>query len=144
MVPSSGIAWEGATELADTVLVHRAVLSQRYLKGDLRAAVFLRREKDVEGLSVTNAHICTGSEVCEFFRVEYDQDCFGVALLQVGDIRGLGFDVRPDEEHLPEHVCDHGFITGLPFKERERLLAESIATQLKNIVRDVWRAATVD
>ena len=61
------------------------------------------------------------------------------ATLQVGKIRGLSLDVKPDTEPDPDVFCDHGNIIGVPFQTEDPVQAEYFATELAKLVQDVWR-----
>jgi hypothetical protein len=157
MVRHEGVPWDGAERLDDAVLVHRTVNSERYIKNGLRHQVFLRYPKDTDGLSVTNAAVCTEAELCEVMTKFHE--CFGVATLRVGDIRAVTdpnleevLDVVPDTVLDPDLPCDHAYVTGLPmilkqdqgYDEKRvtqsKVMAEAIATKLRSLVIDIWSA----
>ncbi|MCC3440184.1 hypothetical protein, partial [Microcoleus sp. PH2017_05_CCC_O_A] len=78
------------------------------------------------GLSVTIASVCSPEQCAAKFR-----NCYGVASLQVGQIRELGLDAVPDS-------ASHAQIVGLPYVTDDRDRAERLADLLAERSRIVW------
>ena len=129
------ISWEGATRLDDSTEVARAVLDERWIRGGVRPGAFLRRDRDEDGVTVTNPQACTSEQLCNTFA-----RCFGVLHIEVGKVRNLGLDVQATDP--ASHVCDHASITGLPYKSQDPGLAEFLAGQLARLARLVWSPTT--
>src|SRR5438105_8170522 len=125
MTGQRNLPWGGATELADDILVYRAALRERWLKGGVRTIAFIRRPSDHDGLPINNPDACSPQQLCATFI-----ECYGVMTLQVGRIRSLGLDVKPDTEPDPEVSCDHGNIVGVPYQIEDPIQAEYFATEL--------------
>lgn len=122
--------WGGATVLKESVVVARAVRNKSWIRGAIQTTAFLRRDNDIDGLTVTNAGACTSEELCNTLT-----SCFGALNLTVGDVRALneGLDVIPDS--LP-HPCHHATIRDLPFPLRskeEQAEAEYLAGLLAEV-----------
>ena len=126
--------WGGAKVLPPDKTVYRAVLRERYIKNGIRAANFIRRPSDVEGLSINDPLSCAQEKLCSTF-----VECYGVLTLHVSDIRSLGLDARPDDVHDPKLLCDHGNIIGVPYQADDEARAEFLATALVEKVSEVWR-----
>ncbi len=139
MIPRKRIPWSGKTTLSNEERVARAVLYSRFLKrGKIKSGVFLRKDKDDDGLTVTNPEACTSEELCATF-----SECHGVVSLLVGAIRevGDGIDVRPDLDPSI-HICDHANIIGLPYQSQDKDTAEYLAGLLSEAARIDWSRET--
>jgi hypothetical protein len=107
--------------------VFRALTNRNNLARDktLRETAYLRRAKDLDGLSVG---LTAGDAI------RHLSHNFGMAALYVGGAHVLtrGLEVRrdPTEE-------GHALIHGLPFVEQDRTLAETIAWELVSVSRVV-------
>jgi hypothetical protein len=82
--------------------------------------------RDEIGLSVNLAKACSPEDCAARFR-----SCYGVASLRVGDVRKIGLDVVQDS-------IVHANITGLPYRENDRLGADRLARLLAEISEIVW------
>ena len=105
--------------LADSAIVYRALLRRQWIDEAnlvVSSAYLLRANEP--GLSVTIASACSPEQCAAKFN-----NCFGVASLQVGQIRELGLDAVPDSE-------SHALIVGLPQVKDDRDKAERLADLL--------------
>lgn len=113
-----------------STIVYRALLKKQWINEDtgrVKAdAYFLREKEKNTGLSVNIAAACSPEQCAKRF-----QKCFGVASLHVGRIRDVGLDVVRDS-------LDHANITGLPYREDNRVEAERFAGLLAKQSRIVW------
>ncbi|MGK7901259.1 MAG: hypothetical protein AB4352_07575 [Hormoscilla sp.] len=118
--------------LPDSAIVYRALLRKWWIDSETYEvtddAYFLRKNKNESGLSVRLASACSPSECAARFR-----NCYGVASLQVGQVRELGLDVVPDSP-------SHAQIIGLPYREDDRNNADRLARLLAQQSRLVWQA----
>jgi hypothetical protein len=114
--------------LADSAIVYRALLRRQWIDETsdivLLFAYLLRPNEP--GLSVTIASVCSPEQCAAKFR-----NCYGVASLQVGQIRELGLDAVPDS-------ASHALIVGLPQVKDDRDRAERLADLLAERSRIVW------
>ncbi|MCC3422656.1 MAG: hypothetical protein JGK12_01705 [Microcoleus sp. PH2017_01_SCD_O_A] len=114
--------------LADSAIVYRALLRRQWIDETsdivLLFAYLLRPNEP--GLSVTIASVCSPEQCAAKFR-----NCYGVASLQVGQIRELGLDAVPDS-------ASHAQIVGLPYVTDDRDRAERLADLLAERSRIVW------
>ncbi|MCC3446805.1 MAG: hypothetical protein JGK04_04600 [Microcoleus sp. PH2017_39_LGB_O_B] len=114
--------------LADSAIVYRALLRRQWIDETsdivLLFAYLLRPNEP--GLSVTIASVCSPEQCAAKFN-----NCFGVASLQVGQIRELGLDAVPDS-------ASHAQIVGLPYVTDDRDRAERLADLLAERSRIVW------
>ncbi|MCC3413640.1 MAG: hypothetical protein JGK24_30110 [Microcoleus sp. PH2017_29_MFU_D_A] len=114
--------------LADSAIVYRALLRRQWIDETsdivLLFAYLLRPNEP--GLSVTIASVCSPEQCAAKFN-----NCFGVASLQVGQIRELGLDAVPDS-------ASHALIVGLPQVKDDRDRAERLADLLAERSRIVW------
>ncbi len=105
--------------LPDSAIVYRALLRRQWIDEAnlvVSSAYLLRANEP--GLSVTIASVCSPEQCAAKFN-----NCFGVASLQVGQIRELGLDAVPDSE-------SHAQIVGLPHVKDDRNRAERLADLL--------------
>lgn len=114
--------------LADSAIVYRALLRRQWIDETsdivLLFAYLLRPNEP--GLSVTIASVCSPEQCAAKF-----QNCYGVASIQVGQIRELGLDAIPDSD-------SHAQIVGLPYVKDDRDRAERLADLLAERSRIVW------
>jgi hypothetical protein len=118
-------------QLADDAFVYRALLRQSWIDEDTgktkRDAYYLRFDRSETGLSVNVASVYEPEACAARFR-----NCYGIALLQVGDIRNINLDVLRDS-------IGHANIIGLPYRESDRLQADRLARLLSRMSKIVWR-----
>lgn len=126
--------YSNATELEplpDRAIIYRAILRKQWIDENTGKvslnAYYLRKNKNEVGLSVSIASVCTPSECADRFR-----NCYGVASLQVGQVRELGLDVVIDSP-------SHAQIVGLPYREDDRPTADRLADSLASLSQIVWR-----
>lgn len=112
-------------------IVYRALLRKQWIDEDtgrVKAdAYFLRANEP--SLSVNLANVCSPQECAELFR-----KCYGVASLEVRDVREIGLDVEQDS-------LNHGNMIGLPNREDNLAEAERIAGLLAKKSQLVWQPA---
>jgi hypothetical protein len=117
--------------LAEDALVYRALLRQFWIDEDTgrvkRDAYYLRFDRHETGLSVNIASVCSPESCAIRFR-----NCYGIAGLKVGAIRKMGLDVVQDS-------VSHANITGLPYREKDRLSADRLARLLAQASEIVWK-----
>jgi len=114
--------------LADSAIVYRALLRRQWID-EANLVVFsayLLRPND-RGLSVTIASVCSPEQCAAKFT-----NCYGVASLQVGQIRELGLDAVRDS-------ASHAQIVGLPHVKDDRNRAERLADLLAERSSIVWQ-----
>ncbi len=114
--------------LADSAIVYRALLRRQWIDEAnlvVSSAYLLRANEP--GLSVTIASVCSPEQCAAKFN-----PCYGVASLQVGQIRELGLDAVPDSE-------SHAQIVGLPHVKDDRNRAERLADLLAERSSIVWQ-----
>ena len=114
--------------LPDSAIVYRALLRRQWID-EANLVVFsayLLRPND-RGLSVTIASVCSPEQFAAQFK-----NCYGVASLQVGQIRELGLDAVPDS-------ASHAQIVGLPQVKDDRDKAERLADLLAQRSSIVWQ-----
>jgi hypothetical protein len=114
--------------LPDSAIVYRALLRRQSIDEAnlvVFSAYLLRANEP--GLSVTIASVCSPEQCAAKFN-----NCFGVASLQVGQIRELGLDAVPDSE-------SHALIVGLPQVKDDRNRAERLADLLAQRSSIVWQ-----
>jgi len=115
--------------LADSAIVYRALLRKQWIEKENNLVLFdayLLRQND-RGLSVTVASVCAPEQCAANFK-----NCYGVASLQVGQIRELGLDAVPDS-------ASHAEIIGLPYPKDDRDRAERLADLLAERSIIVWQ-----
>lgn len=103
----------------------RAILKKKYLTAENLREAFMRRSNE-KGLSV--CYDCKPEDCFGLIQM----DMHGVAKLIVGQVRGLGLKVVPNEPH-------HADIEGVPSKEEDEVVAERLATALAEIANIVDR-----
>ncbi|MEG4588833.1 hypothetical protein QUA54_26995 [Microcoleus sp. MOSTC5] len=114
--------------LPDSAIVYRALLRRQWIDEAnlvVSSAYLLRANEP--GLSVTIASVCSPEQCAAKFNY-----CYGVASLQVGQIRELGLDAVPDS-------ASHAQIVGLPYVTDDRDTAERLADLLAERSRIVWQ-----
>ena len=114
--------------LPDSAIVYRALLRRQSIdEANLVVfSVYLLRANE-PGLSVTIASVCSPEQCAAKFN-----NCYGVASLQVGQIRELGLDAVPDS-------ASHALIVGLPQVKDDRNRAERLADLLAQRSSIVWQ-----
>jgi hypothetical protein len=116
-------------ELAMEAIVYRSLLRKQWINEDtgrVKAdAYFLRLSEP--GLSVNLASVCSPEDCARLFR-----KCYGVASLQVGDVREIGLDVEQD-------AVNHANIMGLPHRDEDLAQAERLAGLLAKRSALVWQ-----
>jgi hypothetical protein len=115
-------------KLPEDSVFYRAILRKQWIDEDtgrVKAdASFLRPGE--YGLSVNVASACSPQQCAELFR-----KCYGIASLEVGQVREIGLDVAQDSP-------THANIAGLPLKEVDLAEAERFAGLLAKQSRIVW------
>ncbi|MEG3899458.1 MULTISPECIES: hypothetical protein [unclassified Microcoleus] len=114
--------------LPDSAIVYRALLRRQWIDEAnlvVSSAYLLRANEP--GLSVTIASVCSPEQCAAKFN-----NCFGVASLQVGQIRELGLDAVPDS-------ASHALIVGLPQVKDDRNRAERLADLLAQRSSIIWQ-----
>jgi hypothetical protein len=114
--------------LPDSAIVYRALLRRQWIDEAnlvVSSAYLLRANEP--GLSVTIASVCSPEQCAAKFK-----NCYGVASLQVGQIRELGLDAVPDSAF-------HALIVGLPHVKDDRDKAERRADLLAQRSTIVWQ-----
>ncbi len=114
--------------LPESAIVYRALLRRQWIDEAnnlvLSSAYLLRANEP--GLSVTIASVCSPEQCAAKFK-----NCYGVASIQVGQIRKLGLDLVADS-------ASHAQIVGLPYVTDDRDRAERLADLLAERSRLVW------
>ncbi len=114
--------------LNESAIVYRALLRRQWIDetSDLVLLfAYLLRPNEL-GLSVTIASVCSPEQCAAKFK-----NCYGVASIQLGQIRELGLDAIPDSD-------SHAQIVGLPYVIDDRDRAERLADLLAERSRLVW------
>jgi hypothetical protein len=115
--------------LPKDAIVYRSLLRKQWINedtGQVKAdAYFLRANEP--GLSVNLASMCSPKQCAEMFR-----KCYGVAGLQVGDVREIGLNVEQDS-------VTHANVVGLPHREDDLAEAERLAGLLAKRSQLVWQ-----
>jgi hypothetical protein len=115
--------------IPDNATVYRALLRKQWIDEDIGKvkadAYFLRVNE--RGLSVNLASVCSPKQCAELFR-----KCYGVASLEVKDVREVGLDVEQDS-------VNHANIVGLPYREDDLAEAERLAGLLARQSQIVWK-----
>jgi hypothetical protein len=115
--------------LPDDAIVYRSMLRKQWIDEDtgrVKADAYFLRADEL-GLSVNLATKCSPQQCAEMFR-----KCYGVASLQVGDVREIGLDVEQD-------AVNHANIVGLPCREDDLAEAERFAGLLAKRSYLVWQ-----
>jgi hypothetical protein len=115
--------------LPENAIAYRSMLRKQWIDEDtgrVKAdAYFLRANEP--GLSVNLASTCSPQQCAEMFR-----KCYGVASLQVGDVREIGLDIEQDS-------VNHANVVGLPYREDDLAEAERLAGLLAKRSSLVWQ-----
>jgi hypothetical protein len=118
-------------QLADDDFIYRALLRQSWINEDngrvKRDAYYLRFDRGEIGLSVNIASACKPEICAARFR-----NCYGIARLNVGDVRSIDLDVLRDS-------LTHANIVGLPYRENDRLGADHFSRLLARLSEIIWR-----
>lgn len=115
--------------LLDNAIVYRALLRRQWIDEEtwtVKFQAYLLRQNE-QGISVNIASNFSPEQCAARFR-----NCYGVASIQVGNIRQLGLDVVPDSR-------SHAIIIGLPFCEDNLIIANRFAYLLAEHSQIVWR-----
>jgi hypothetical protein len=115
--------------LPEDAIVYRSLLRKQWINedtGQVKAdAYFLRANEP--GLSVNLASTCSPQQCAEMFR-----KCYGVASLNVGDVREISL-------HIEQDSVNHANILGLPCREDDLAEAEHLAGLLARRSYLVWQ-----
>ncbi len=115
--------------LPEDAIVYRSLLRKQWINedtGKVKAdAYFLRANEP--GLSVNLASECSPQQCANLFR-----KCYGVASLEVSDVREIGLNVKQDSKN-------HANIVGLPDREDNLAEAERLAGLLAKKSHLVWK-----
>jgi hypothetical protein len=103
--------------LPEEAIIYRSLLRKQWINedtGKVKAdAYFLRANEP--GLSVNLASACSPQQCADLFR-----KCYGVASLEVKDVREIGLNVEQDSNN-------HANVVGLPYREDNLAEAERLA-----------------
>jgi hypothetical protein len=115
--------------LPEDAIVYRSLLRKQWIDEDtgrVKAdAYFLRINEP--GLSVNLASECTPQQCADLFR-----KCYGVASLEVKDIREIGLELEQDSKN-------HANVVGLPYREDDLAKAERLAGLLARKSQLIWQ-----
>ena len=115
--------------LLEDAIVYRSLLRKQWINEDtgrVKADAYFLRANET-GLSVNLASSCSPQQCAEMFR-----KCYGVASLEVGDVREVGLDVEQDS-------VNHANVVGLPYREDDLAEAERLAGLLAKRSHLVWQ-----
>lgn len=114
--------------LPESAIVYRALLRKQWIDetSDLVLLFAYLLRPNEPGLSVTIASVCSPEQCAAKFK-----NCYGVASIQVGQIRELGLDAVPDS-------ASHAQIVGLPDVTDNPDRAERLADLLADSSIIVW------
>ena len=115
--------------LPNHAVIYRALLRKQWIDEDtgrVKADAYLLRANE-PGLSVNLASVCFPEQCAALFR-----KCYGVASLEVGDVREIGLDVEQD-------AVNHANIVGLPDRADDMAEAERLAGLLARRSQIVWQ-----
>jgi hypothetical protein len=115
--------------LTEEAIVYRSLLRKQWIDEDtgrVKADAYFLRPNE-PGLSVNLATVVSPEKCASFFR-----KCYGVASLEVGDVREVGLNVEQDS-------VNHANILGLPHREDDLAQAERLAGLLARRSRLVWQ-----
>jgi hypothetical protein len=115
--------------LDQDAIVYRSLLRKRWIDEDtfrIKADAYFLRPTE-PGLSVNLASIVTPEQCAKNFR-----NCYGVASLEVGQVRQIGLEVEQDSDN-------HANIMGLPHQEDDLAEAERFAGLLAKRSRLIWQ-----
>ncbi len=115
--------------LPSDAVVYRALLRKQWINEDTASvkadAYFLRINE--RGLSVNLVSVCSPQQCADRFR-----KCYGIASLEVGNVREIGLDVEQDS-------VNHANIIGLPHKDNNLAEAERLAGLLAKRSQLIWQ-----
>lgn len=115
--------------LPEDAIVYRSLLRKQWINedtGKVKAdAYFLRANEP--GLSVNLASECSPQQCADLFR-----KCYGVASLEVSEVREIGLNIEQDSKN-------HANIVGLPDREDNLAEAERLAGLLAKKSHLVWK-----
>jgi hypothetical protein len=115
--------------LPENAIVYRSMLRKQWIDEDtgrVKADAYFLRANE-HGLSVNLASKCSPQQCAEMFR-----KCYGVASLQVGEVREIGLDIEQD-------AVNHANVMGLPLREDDLAEAERLAGLLAKRSYIVWQ-----
>ncbi|MEH2113032.1 hypothetical protein [Nostoc sp.] len=115
--------------LPKDAVIYRALLRKQWVDEDtgrVKADAYFLRALE-SGLSVNLATVCSPEQCAGLFR-----KCYGIASLEVGDVRKIGLDVEQDS-------ANHANIIGLPHREDYLAEAERLAGLLAKQSHIVWQ-----
>jgi hypothetical protein len=115
--------------LPEDAIVYRSLLRKQWINEDtgrVKADAYFLRANET-GLSVNLASTSSLQKCAEMFR-----KCYGVASLEVGDVRKIGLDVEQDS-------VNHANVVGLPYREDDLAEAERLAGLLAKQSHLVWQ-----
>lgn len=115
--------------LPEDAIVYRSLLRKQWINEDtgrVKADAYFLRANET-GLSVSLASSCSPQQCAETFR-----KCYGVASLEVGDVREVGLDIEQDS-------VNHANVVGLPYREDDLAEAERLAGLLAKRSHLVWQ-----
>jgi hypothetical protein len=115
--------------LPKDAIVYRSLLRKQWINEDtgrVKADAYFLRANET-GLSVNLASRCSPQQCAKMFR-----KCYGVASLEVGDVREVGLDIEQDS-------VNHANVVGLPYREDNLAEAERLAGLLAKGSHLVWQ-----
>jgi hypothetical protein len=115
--------------LPENAIVYRSMLRKQWIDedtGQVKADAYFLQSNE-PGLSVNLASRCSPQQCAEMFR-----KCYGVASLNVGDVREIGLDIEQDS-------LNHANVVGLPYREDDLAEAERFAGLLARRSSLVWQ-----
>jgi hypothetical protein len=115
--------------LPEEAIVYRSLLRKQWIDEDtgrIKADAYFLRSNE-PGLSVNLASAYSPKQCAALFR-----KCYGVASLEVGNVRQFGLDVEKDS-------ASHANIVGLPHREDDLAEAERLAGLLARRSQLVWQ-----
>jgi hypothetical protein len=117
--------------LPEDAIVYRSLLRKQWINEDtgrVKADAYFLRANET-GLSVNLASTCSPQQCAEMFR-----KCYGVASLEVGDVREIGLEVEQDS-------VNHANVVDLPYREDDLAKAERLAGLLAKRSHLIWQPA---
>jgi hypothetical protein len=115
--------------LPEDAIVYRALLRKQWIDEDtgrVKADAYFLRANEQE-LSVNLASVFSPQQCAGLFR-----KCYGVASLEIRQVRQIGLDVEQDS-------ANHANIVGLPYREDNLADAERLAGLLAKRSHLVWQ-----
>jgi hypothetical protein len=115
--------------LSEDAIVYRSLLRKQWIDEDtgrVKADAYFLRVNE-PGLSVNSASECTPQQCANLFR-----KCYGVANLEVKDVREIGLEIEQDSKN-------HANVVGLPYREDDLAKAERLAGLLAKKSHLVWQ-----